>query len=78
MSRVLFSDFYHGAASAQTLAREEGWEYFIFVWTEFYSFTVSGFDPTAFRFGIKKKMYILKSIEPTSIRPAFHAATTKL
>ena len=56
MSRVLFSDFYHGAASAQTLAREEGWEYFIFVWTEFYSFTVSGFDPTAFRFGIKKKM----------------------
>ena len=31
LSRVLFSDFYHGGACAQTLPREEGWEYFIFV-----------------------------------------------
>ena len=35
LTRVLFSDFYHGGASAQTLAREEGQEYFIFVQTEF-------------------------------------------
>ena len=28
---VLFSDFYRGWVGAQTHAREEGWEYFIFV-----------------------------------------------
>ena len=41
--------------TVQTLAREEGWEYFIFVLTEFYIFTVSGFELTSFRFGIKKE-----------------------
>ena len=55
MCRVHFSDFYCGGASAQTLAREEEWEYFIFVKTEFYIFTVSGFEPTSFRIGIKKE-----------------------
>ena len=33
-SLVVFSEqstFYHGGATAQTLDREEGWEYFLFV-----------------------------------------------
>ena len=55
LREVLFSDFYRGGACVQTLANEEGWEYFIFVLTEFYNFTVSGFELTSFRFGIKKE-----------------------
>ena len=45
LSLVVFSEystFYHGGATAQAFNREEGWEYFLFVWTEFDRFTSLG------------------------------------
>ena len=38
----------------------------------------SGFEPTSFRFKMKKKCKILRGFEPASFKSAFHAASTEL
>ena len=59
--------------------REERWDIFLFVQTDFTDLLFTGFEPISFQFEIKQvKVKKLRGFEPVSFWSVFQAATTEL